>query len=118
MTISSNLPRDHAIPSTGMDAVDGQICPHLAPALHHLLAQGCIITGSATNAWSRIDREITLDRGPIPAELPPALTGTCVSVWSNTDPHYPIAHGLLCTSCRHSLGWPGRDQPSDQPGAT
>jgi hypothetical protein len=106
------------IASTGMDAVDSQICPHLAPALRQLLAQGCAIIGSATNAWSRIDREITLNRGPAPAELPPGLTGTRVGVWSNADPRYPIAHGLLCTSCRHSLGWPRRDAPSDQPSAT
>lgn len=83
-------------------------CPHLAPVLHHLLAQGSTVVGSTTNAWSRIDREITLDRGPAPTELPSAvIDGTGVSVWSNTDPHYPLAHGLLCASCRHSLGWPG-----------
>lgn len=57
--------------------------------------------------WSRIDLEVTLDRGPAPANLPPGLlAGNGVSIWSNADPHYPIAHGLLCASCRHSLGWP------------
>ncbi len=105
------------ITATGLDAADAQICRHLAPVLHELLVQGGAITGSATMAWSRIERAIMLDRGPAPAQLLSNLTDSCVSVWSNADPHYPIAQGLVCTVCRHSIGWPRRDDPADQPAA-
>lgn len=117
MTICSDRALGPALKSTEIGAAEQEICPHLAPTLHLLLAQGCIVTGSVTNAWSRIDREITLDRGPSPVELLSGVTVSYVSVWRNTDPHYAIAHGLLCTSCRHSLSWPARGEPLGQPDA-
>ncbi|MBI3149748.1 MAG: hypothetical protein HYZ17_14670 [Betaproteobacteria bacterium] len=117
MTTYSDQALGHALKTTEISAAEQIICPHLAPTLRLLLNQGCIVTGSVTNAWSRIDREITLDRGPSPGELLSGVTVSRVSVWRNTDPHYAIAHGLRCTSCRHSLGWPARDEPLDQPDA-
>ncbi len=100
-----------------MDAPDGQICAHLAPALRRLLAQGCLVIGATTQAWSRVDREVSLDHGPAPATLQREFAGTDVNIWSNTDPHYPMQHGLFCSTCRHSLGWPLRDEPANPPDA-
>lgn len=83
------------------------LCLHLAPALAYLLDQGSTIVGVARMAWSKIDLEVSLDRGPAPEGIPEHLhAGTGMCVWVNADPHYPQARGLLCERCRQSLGWP------------
>lgn len=83
-----------------------QLCPHLAPALDALLRQGARVLAAAPMAWSKIDLEVVLDSGPPLAELPAHLLANAVQTWTNTDTHYPLAQGLVCHACCHSLGWP------------
>lgn len=82
------------------------LCPHLAPALEALLRQGARVLAAAPMAWSKIDLEVVLDSGPPLAELPAHLQANAVQTWTNTDAHYPLAQGLVCRACGHSLGWP------------
>ncbi|TAK50860.1 MAG: hypothetical protein EPO25_18130 [Gammaproteobacteria bacterium] len=83
------------------------LCPHLAPVLAELLHQGSTIVGSARMAWSKVDLEVSLDRGPELRDLPAQPdTGGGLHTWTNTDPHYPPVHGLVCPACRQSLSWP------------
>ena len=81
-----------------------RLCPHLAPALGELLRQGANIVAALPLAWSRVDLEVPLDSGPPLAKLPAQLMATTIQTWTNSDPHYPLAQGLVCPSCRHSLG--------------
>ncbi|MBK9235071.1 MAG: hypothetical protein IPO19_03005 [Rhodoferax sp.] len=82
------------------------LCPHLAPALDALLRQSARVLAATPMAWSKIDLEVVLDSGPPLAELPAHLLANAVQTWTNTDAHYPLAQGLVCRACRHSLGWP------------
>jgi hypothetical protein len=82
------------------------LCPHLAPALNALLCQGSRVLAATPMAWSKIDLEVVLDSGPPLAELPGHLRANAVQTWANTDAHYPLAQGLVCRACGHSLGWP------------
>ena len=82
------------------------LCPHLAPALDALLRQGARVLTATPMAWSRIDLEVVLDSGPPLAELPAHLLANAAQTWTNTDTHYPLAQGLVCRACGHSLGWP------------
>ncbi|MBK9235089.1 MAG: hypothetical protein IPO19_03100 [Rhodoferax sp.] len=84
------------------------LCPHLAPALDALLCQGARVLAAAPMAWSKIELEVVLDSGQPLAELPAHLLVNAVQTWTNTDAHYPLAQGLVCRACRHSLGWPLR----------
>ena len=82
------------------------LCPHLAPALDALLRQSARVLAATPMAWSKIDLEVVLDSGPPLAELPAHLRPNAVQTWTNTDAHYPLAQGLTCRACGHSLGWP------------
>ncbi len=82
------------------------LCPHLTPALDELLRQGARVVAALPLAWSRVDLEVTLDSGAPLAELPAQLLAATIQTWRNGDAHYPLAQGLVCLSCRHSLGWP------------
>lgn len=92
--------------STG-ESMEMLLCVHLVPALTDLLAQGSTILAVLTHAWSEIDLDVTLDRGPaveIMSSALPADSG--VKPWTNQDPHYPLAQGLRCSACRQAIGWP------------
>ena len=96
-------------PPTATPAAAGSapaLCPHLAPALDALLRQGARVLAATPMAWSKIDLEVVLDSGPPLAELPAHLRPNAVQTWTNTDAHYPLAQGLTCRACGHSLGWP------------
>ena len=92
--------------STG-ESMEMRLCLHLVPALTYLLAQGSTILAVLTHAWSEIDLEVTLDRGPAVDRLVPVLhVEAGAKPWTNEDAHYPLAQGLRCSTCRQALSWP------------
>ncbi len=104
--MSSCADRNEGRPDAAPAAAESTVplCPHLSPALCELLRQGARIVAALPLAWSRVDLEVALDSGPPLAELPAHLLATTIQTWTNSDPHYPLAQGLVCPSCRHSLG--------------
>jgi len=96
-------PRPANVPERGTWTV----CEHLRPRLASLLASGSRVSSvTGEGAWSQIDLDVGLDRGPrdaagLDAPVPPSLL-----FWTNTDSHYPLASGLHCPACRQTLSWP------------
>jgi hypothetical protein len=72
-----------------------------------LLAGGSRVIAVYLGAWSRIDVDVLLDRGPTAASLDgTALVATGAGTWKNEDSHYPLNEGLVCPACRQAIGWP------------
>lgn len=84
-----------------------EVCPHLAPSLSILLAQGSTVTEVYRMGWSEIDLDIHLDQGPVPDHFAAAHPlGAGVTTWRNDDPHYGMDEGLVCKGCRQAIAWP------------
>jgi hypothetical protein len=96
-------PRPAGVPERGTWSV----CEHLRSRLTAFLTSGAAITSvTGEGAWSQIDLDVALDRGPRDAAgLAEPLPSTLL-FWTNTDSHYPLASGLHCPACRQTLSWP------------
>jgi hypothetical protein len=107
-------PLTRSLASTGAARHVDIVCPHLAPGLEYLLAQGSTVVEVNRMAWSLIDLDIVLDKAADPRSLP-AIVGedAGAETWVNFDPHYPLAHGLVCGACRQALAWPHQRDPED-----
>jgi len=89
---------------------DIPVCLHLRPIFIRLVPRHSRITGLSVGAWSHVDLDIVLDRGPHPDLLAAAIPLVPpIEFWANHDTHYPIEFGLRCVQCRQSLSWPQAD---------
>lgn len=105
-------PGSRLLLSSGPESHTDTVCPHLSPALQHLLQQGATVQEINRMAWSLIDLDIVLDRAPDPRELPAAVREEAgAATWINLDSHYPLNHGLVCATCRQALAWPHDRDP-------
>ncbi len=107
-------PLTRGLASTGARHQVDTVCPHLAPGLQYLLAQGSTVVEINRMAWSLVDLDIVPDKAPDPRGLPAIVREDAgVETWVNFDPHYPLAHGLVCAACRQALAWPYQRDPED-----
>lgn len=96
-------PRPAGAPERG----EWTACEHLRPHLAAFLAAGGAISSvTGEGAWSQIDLDVGLDRGPRDAAGLPLPLTEALQFWANTDSHYPLASGVHCPACRQTLSWP------------
>ncbi len=82
-------------------------CEHLEPYLLALRQDGATVLSRYEGGWSNCLLDIKLSQGPAPEDarrrwqLPEHL-----ELWTNSDTHYPVEHGLFCRICKISLSWP------------
>jgi hypothetical protein len=87
-------------------------CEHLRPLLAALMARGAGIE-RADDGWSAANLVITLTKGLNPAATQAVARARGLSFRESNDPHYLVAHGWFCESCRQGLEWPQRQSIID-----
>lgn len=83
------------------------VCEHLRPWLDKQLRLGAqidYVTGPGS--WSLIDLDVSLNRVDNGALSGVDVAPANLTLWTNTDSHYPLQSGVSCAVCRQTLSWP------------
>lgn len=96
----------------GVKSLD--VCKHIEPVLKYELSRGNNVLDYSKD-WSQVNLSITLEFS-MDVKGAKKILSDPMMYWKNTDTHYSLQEGFLCTKCKQSIAGPLNDSDTQVTG--